>query len=186
MDQEPGALMNPTKWLSALIVVAGLVSCAAPAPRPGTPVPQGGAPNAPGIPTPPTAPPTSPPTAPPGQPGGPPPRQFRLGAAATALVGRAQNEARAGDYAGAGVTLERALRIEPDNPLVWIEYGRVELGAGEAAQAEGMGRKALQLATGDPGAQSSAWRLIADSLRARGNNPLAAEADAHATALSPQ
>lgn len=47
-----------------------------------------------------------------------------------------------------------------------------------------MGRKALQLATVDPAAQSSAWRLIADSLRARGNNQLAAEADAHATALS--
>ncbi|MGB6604115.1 MAG: tetratricopeptide repeat protein, partial [Steroidobacteraceae bacterium] len=121
---------------------------------------------------------------PPGQPSAPPPRQFHLGAAATALVAQAQNEARAGDSAGAGVTLERALRIEPDNPLVWIEYGRIELGAGDVAQAEGMGRKALQLATGDPAAQSSAWRLIADSLRARGNNQLAAEADAHATALS--
>jgi tetratricopeptide (TPR) repeat protein len=184
MDQERGALMKPTKLklLPPLILAAGLAACAAPRPfPPGTPAPQGGEPNAPGYPPPPT--PTPP--APPGQPGAPPPRQFRLGAAATALVGRAQNEARAGDYAGADVTLERAVRIEPDNPLVWIEYGRVELGAGDAAQAEGMGRKALQLATGDPAAQSSAWRLIADSLRARGNNQLAAEADAHATALSP-
>ena len=75
-------------------------------------------------------------------------------------------------------------RIEPDNPLVWIEYGRVELGAGDAAQADGMGRKALQLATGDPSAQAAAWHLIADSLRARGNNELAAEAEQHAASFS--
>jgi predicted Zn-dependent protease len=169
---------------SAVIVSVGLAACAAPAPRPfppGAPAPQSGAPNAPGSP-PPTAP-TPPPPA--GEPGAPPPRQFHLGAAATALVAQAQNEARAGDNAQAGVTLERALRIEPDNPLVWIEYGRIELGAGDATQADGMGRKALQLATGDPAAQSAAWRLIADSLRARGNNQLALEADQHAESLSP-
>jgi tetratricopeptide (TPR) repeat protein len=171
------------RWLPALIAVGGLAACAGPAPRPfppSAPAPQGGAPNAPGYPPTPATP------APPEQSGAPPPRQFHLGAAANALVTRAQNEARAGDYAGAGVTLERALRIEPDNPLVWIEYGRIELGAGDAAQADGMGRKALQLATGDRAAQSAAWRLIADSLRARGNNQQAFEADQHAESLSPQ
>ena len=35
-------------------------------------------------------------------------------------------------------------------------------------QADAMGRKALALATGDAAAQSAAWRLIADSLRAAG------------------
>jgi predicted Zn-dependent protease len=172
--------------LLALIAAAALAGCAGPVPRPfppGAPVPQGGAPNAPGSP-PPAAPSSQP--APPEQPGAPPPRQFHLGAAASALVARAQNEARSGDYAGAGVTLERALRIDPDNPLVWIEYGRVELGAGDAAQADGMGRKALQLATGDRSAQSAAWRLIADALRARGDNQGAFEADQHAESLSPQ
>jgi predicted Zn-dependent protease len=178
------SLPPPARARSVLpaLVAAGIAACTAPAPRPsppGTPAPQGGVPNAPGYPAPTT------PAPPPGQPAGPPPRQFHLGAAATALVAQAQNEARAGDSAQAGVTLERALRIEPDNPLVWIEYGRIELGAGNAAQADGMGRKALQLATGDPAAQSAAWRLIADSLRARGNNELAAEADQHAESLSP-
>jgi Tfp pilus assembly protein PilF len=171
-------------FASALIAALGLAACSAPAPRPfppgGAPGPQGGAPNASGYPAPAT---TAPP--PPEQPGAPPPRQFHLGAAANALIARAQNEARSGDYTGAGVTLERALRIEPDNPLVWIEYGRVELGAGDAAQADGMGRKALQLATGDRAAQSSAWRLIADSYRARGDNQRALEADQHAESLSP-
>lgn len=114
------------------------------------------------------------------------PRQFHLGPATTALVTQAHAQAGGGDFGQAAATLERALRIEPDNPLLWIELGRVRLGEGNAAQADAMGRKAAALATGDPGAQAAAWRLIADSLRARGRNPEAAEADQRAAALSPR
>ena len=63
---------------------------------------------------------------------------------------------RAGNYGQASVTLERALRIEPDNPLVWIELGRVRLAENNGLQADAMGHKALALATGDPAAQSAA------------------------------
>ena len=45
-------------------------------------------------------------------------------------------------------------------------------------------RKALALATGDPQAQTSAWRLIAESLRALNRNDEAAEADRRASALA--
>jgi Tfp pilus assembly protein PilF len=86
----------------------------------------------------------------------------------------------------AAATLERALRIEPDNPLVWIELGRVRIAENNPAQAEAMGRKALALATGDPGAQSSAWHLIADAQRARGDNAGAAEAERRAASLAPR
>ena len=82
-------------------------------------------------------------------------------------------------------TLERALRIEPENPLTWIELGRVQLASGNAAQADSMGHKALGLASGDPNAQSAAWRLIADSLIARGRNQEASTASARADALVP-
>ena len=47
-----------------------------------------------------------------------------------------------------------------------------------------MGRKALALATGDAAAQASAWHLIADSLRARGSNAEAAEAERRAQGLA--
>ena len=77
------------------------------------------------------------------------------------------------------------MRIEPDNPLVWIELGRVRLAENNPAQADAMGRKALALATGDPAAQSSAWHLIADALRSRGDNCGAAEADRRAESLAP-
>jgi hypothetical protein len=49
-----------------------------------------------------------------------------------------------------------------------------------------MGRKALALATGDPAAEASAWRLIADSLHARGRTAEALEAEQRATSLVPQ
>ncbi|TLZ06044.1 MAG: tetratricopeptide repeat protein [Gammaproteobacteria bacterium] len=113
------------------------------------------------------------------------PRQFRLGPAATALVTQAHAQAGSGEFGQAAVTLERALRIEPDNPLLWIELGRVRLGEGNAAQADAMGRKAVALATGDPSAQAAGWRLIADSLRARGRDPEAADAEQRAGTLSP-
>ena len=45
-------------------------------------------------------------------------------------------------------------------------------------------RKALQLATGDPRAQATAWRLVAESLRSRRREPEAAEAERRAAALT--
>ena len=78
------------------------------------------------------------------------------------------------------------MRIEPDNPLLWVELGRVRLAAGDNSQAESIGRKALASASGDPQAQASAWRLIADALRALQRNEEAAAADKRANALSPR
>jgi Flp pilus assembly protein TadD len=115
-----------------------------------------------------------------------PTRQYRLGSAANALVTQAHARAAAGDYPAAIATLERALRIEPDNPLAWIELGRVQLGAGNADQADNMGHKALALAGGDPNAQAAGWRLIRDALRVRGRNQEAATANARADTLAPR
>jgi tetratricopeptide (TPR) repeat protein len=115
-----------------------------------------------------------------------PPRQFRLGTASTALVAQAHAQANGADYGQASATIERALRIEPDNPLLWIELGRVRLAANDPAQADAMGHKALALATGDLAAQSSAWHLVADALRALRRNPEAAEAEERAKNLAAQ
>ena len=75
-----------------------------------------------------------------------------------------------GDIDGASATLDRALRIEPSNPLLWIELGRVRLVDGNAHQAEVCARKALALASGDPAAQGQAGRVLVDALRAQGRN----------------
>jgi uncharacterized protein HemY len=80
-----------------------------------------------------------------------------------------------GDLDGASSTLDRALRIEPNNPLLWIELGRLRLTESDAHQAEGCGRKALGVAGGDRAAQAQAGRLLADALRAQGRNQEAIE-----------
>jgi len=122
----------------------------------------------------------------------PPPEQprpgktFRLGPASLALVSQAHKQSQDGDYGQAASSIERALRIEPNNPLLWIELGDIRLSEHNNDQADAMGRKALALATGDHQAESSAWRLIAESLRARGRNQEAAEADKKAEQLVPR
>jgi len=120
----------------------------------------------------------------PQQPARPPPQQFSLGPAATALVDEARAQERSRDFGVAAQTLERALSIEPRNPLVWIELGRENILAGNPAQAYGMGRKALYLASGDARAQARAWQLIAASLREQGRNDEAYAAEEKASALS--
>ena len=116
----------------------------------------------------------------------PPPKQFKLSPATSALVAQARKQANTGAYEPAAATIERALRIEPENPLLWIELGQVRLSEGNASQANSMGHKALALATGDAQAQASSWHLIADSLRALQRNPEAADADKRAAVLSPR
>jgi tetratricopeptide (TPR) repeat protein len=112
-------------------------------------------------------------------------QEFTLGPAASALVGDAHTQEQSHNFGLAAENLERALSIEPRNPLVWIELGRENILAGTPAQAYGMGRKALYLASGDPRAQASAWQLIAASLRAQGRNDEAYSAEEKAVALNP-
>ena len=99
-------------------------------------------------------------------------------------MAQAHAQANGGNYPLAASTIERAMRIEPGNPLLWIELGQIRLNEGNASQADSMGRKALALSTGDPQAQASAWHLIGDSLRALGRNQEAAEADRRASSVA--
>lgn len=111
-------------------------------------------------------------------------REPTLGAASRALVGQAQTQLATKNYAVAASSLERALRIEPDNPLLWVELGKVRLAEGNYVQAENMARKAVSMSVNAPRAQSSAWRLIAESYRARGKNIEAQEAQSRADSLN--
>lgn len=110
-------------------------------------------------------------------------REPILSPASRALVGQAQVQLASKNYAVAASSIERALRIEPGNALLWIELGKVRLVEGNYVQAENMGRKAVSMSVNTPGAQSSAWLLIAESYRARGRNIEAQEAQARAEEL---
>jgi tetratricopeptide (TPR) repeat protein len=112
---------------------------------------------------------------PPPQRAPPPPRENHLSAATSSLVTQARALIAHGDLDGASSTLDRALRIEPNNPLLWVERGRLRLAENDSHQAEGCARKALVLASGDRGAQAQAGRLLADALRAQRRNQEASE-----------
>jgi uncharacterized protein HemY len=107
----------------------------------------------------------------------PPARENRLSPATQSLVTQARTLIAHGDLDGASSTLDRALRIEPNNPLLWIELGRLRLAENDAHQAEGCARKALAFASGDRGTQKQAGRLLADALRAQRRNQEAREVE---------
>ena len=88
----------------------------------------------------------------------PPPPSYHP--AGEALVEQARRESELGNDAVAGATLERALRIDGDNPWIWIELGHLRLEAGQRVAAESLARKALSLATRDPIARDAAATLL--------------------------
>jgi tetratricopeptide (TPR) repeat protein len=110
-------------------------------------------------------------------------RSYSLNAASRALVTQAETQRKTRNFMQAAATLERALRIEPNNPLLWLAYGELRMDESNFAQAENMGRKAVASASGDPRTQANAWRLIAESLKARDKNNEAQQAYAKANAL---
>jgi len=169
------------KTLRPLIVLSVLLSaCSVPRPYQPSPPPPSVPPTQPGSTTQTQPAPAPPPVEEPQPLPAPVVREPVLSPASRALVGQATTQLASKNFAVAASSIERALRIEPDNPLLWIELGRVRLAESNPAQADSMGRKALALATGDAAAQASAWHLIADSLKARGRNGEAAEAERHA------
>lgn len=86
-------------------------------------------------------------------------------AASSALLAQSRTERAAGQYAAASASAERALRIDPNNPSVWLELGEIELAMGDAAQAATMARKALTLAGSDSVVEARAERLLRDAAR---------------------
>jgi tetratricopeptide (TPR) repeat protein len=166
----PRTFAPPAVALPAFVLAALLAGCSLFSPHPSgsgtsssSPPPASPAASAP-LPT--TPSPATPAPRAPAQ----PPRENTLSPATRSLVTQAKTLTAHGDFDGASSTLDRALRIEPNNPLLWIERGRLRLAESDAHQAEGCGRKALALASGDANAQRQAGRLLADALRAQQRN----------------
>lgn len=88
-----------------------------------------------------------------------------ISAASQALLDQSRSHQAAGNYDLAAASIERALRIDPRQPLLWLELGTVRLKEGDYAQAEAVGRKALSLSAGDATLTSRAEELIATAKR---------------------
>ena len=69
--------------------------------------------------------------------------------AAAFLVEEARALAQAGDYERAAAQIERALRIEPANPWLYLELAQVRLQSGDASQGARLLERARSLAGGD-------------------------------------
>lgn len=81
--------------------------------------------------------------------------------AAAALLEQSRTQSSAGQYGAAASSIERALRIDPNNAALWIELAEVKLADNDPMQAEQMARKALTLAGSDRAITVQAERLLA-------------------------
>ena len=92
-------------------------------------------------------------------------------AAVVALLEKAQTQSAAGQAEAAGASLERALRIEPRNALLWQQLARVRLGQGQYRQAENLAAKANAVAGEDRRLRAENWRIIGQARSRRGDVP---------------
>lgn len=104
--------------------------------------------------------------------------------ASAALLQESRSYQAAQQYDAAAASLERALRIDPRNPELWLELGGLQFALGDANQAENMARKALSLSGASDPVRPRAWTLLAKALRAQGRDSEAR--DAESRSRSPQ
>ena len=103
--------------------------------------------------------------------------------AVVALLGNADRQAGSGQLDGAAAALERALRIEPRNAILWQRLADIRLRQKQPGQAESLALKSNTLAVGDRATQAGNWRIIAKSRRMRSDADGASQADSRADAL---
>lgn len=102
-----------------------------------------------------------------------------------ALLEQANTAARDGELAVAEARLERALRIEPRNPVLWhymaklrLHQGRLDEAAGLAAKSNSLDREANRTL------QADNWRIIAHARQRSGDEAGAREAQQRARSLA--
>ncbi|CAK0782037.1 hypothetical protein CCP3SC15_90042 [Gammaproteobacteria bacterium] len=100
-----------------------------------------------------------------------------------ALLGKADDQAAAGQIDSAAVTLERALRIEPENGRLWHELAGIRLKQGQLDAAISVAEKSNSLARNQRDLQARNWRLIAVARQKQGQSQAAAEALLRARSL---
>lgn len=99
-----------------------------------------------------------------------------LTAPVQSLLTTAQQQRAQGDLNGAASSLERALRIAPQEPQVLYRLSEIRLMQGDAAQSEQLAQRGLTYSSGRPALQAGLWDLIAEAREKQGNTAGAAEA----------
>lgn len=75
------------------------------------------------------------------------------------LLDESQAARDAGDFARAATVVERALAIDPNEAILWIELAEIRLAQGDVDAARTLARKALTLAGADRSISARAERL---------------------------
>ena len=84
----------------------------------------------------------------------------QMAKAVQSLLRRAEQQQAEGQLASAANTLERALRIEPNNALVWNRLAHVRFEQGHYRQAASLAQKSRTLAGGDAALKADNDALI--------------------------
>lgn len=100
--------------------------------------------------------------------------------AVIALMERSDRQYMDQDLDAAAASLERALRIEPRNPLLWHRLASIRLDQGQIDQAIQMAAKSNSLAGSNRSLMARNWQLIALARRAQGDLGAARAAEAKA------
>jgi predicted Zn-dependent protease len=98
--------------------------------------------------------------------------------AVVALLDSADAKEQAGNLEQAGVALERALRLEPRNAMLWHRLARVRLKQGQLQAAVDMAAKSNSLAGENADLQAWNWAVIAEAKEKQGDSKGAAAARA--------
>lgn len=118
-----------------------------------------------------------------GQPDSQPSASRPSGPAVQALIAKAEEHVRAEDFQQAAASLERALHIEPKNPVIYSQLAGVMLAQELPNEAENLARKSNSLAGNWPSLQAKNWMTIARAMRARGESASADAAEMRAREL---
>lgn len=100
-----------------------------------------------------------------------------LNPAVIALLNKANRQARSGELDQSGLSIERALRIEPENAWLWHRLALIRLFQDREGEAESLAKRSNNLANGNRQLQADNWRLIAQAREKRGE-PAAAKSAA--------
>ena len=116
----------------------------------------------------------------------------KTGKAVLALLNKARQASKKGALNTAESYLERALRIEPQNPTLWLYMAKLRLYAAKSKEAINLAKKALALSShgrfdgqiSRESLRADCWRVIAHANQKMGNFKKAQIASDKAKSLS--
>lgn len=89
--------------------------------------------------------------------------------ATSALLARSDSALKAGNPGEAIAYVERAMRIRPNDPLLWVRLAELQLANQDPVAAEQLARRAVSLSGSSEALARRAWLLVADAREAQGD-----------------